>query len=68
VISAFPLPPNRSGLDATTAEKRNVHGVKLRPAQRGGLGAHPIQDQMRSEIEMRADAACKEIVARLTTS
>ena len=30
--------------------------------------AHPIQDQMRAEIEVRADAACEEIVARLTTS
>ena len=30
--------------------------------------AHPIQDQMRAEIEVRADAACEEIVARLTSS
>jgi hypothetical protein len=29
--------------------------------------AHPIQDQMRAEIEVRAGAACDEIVARLTT-
>ena len=26
--------------------------------------AHPIQDQTRAEIEVRADAACEEIVAR----
>jgi len=30
--------------------------------------AHPIQDQIRAEIEARADAACEEIVARLTKS
>ena len=30
--------------------------------------AHPIQDQTRAEIEVRADAACEEIVARLTRS
>jgi hypothetical protein len=29
--------------------------------------AHPIQDRTRPEIEARADAACEEIVARLTS-
>lgn len=29
---------------------------------------HPIQDQTRSEIEARADAAIDEIVSRLTAS